>query len=203
MANGDIIQFSIAGFQGSTETVNTWHYKDESGGATVWYPPTCLSDFNAFCYGTLQNCLRTDWNGTAIRFACIAGPNAGMVGYDDINGTTGVIVPTGTEGVPPEICISIKRSTGFASRHDRGRLFLGPVDPSLLTSPTLGIVDQTNASLIALTGIGYAIFTTMGVGLTPVLVNKTTLVASRQLIQGAIAEGTVHRRKRRSRGVPV
>lgn len=203
MANGDIIRCSLQGQQNATVTVNTWHYVDRSGGSTLFDAPTGAQNFWTFMGGFLLACLTSDWVFTGARFAVVAGPSVGRVGYYYLAAQYGGITPTNP--APPEICISLKRQTGYAARSQRGRLFLGPVDSSLLSNMEQGVVDQTNASLIALANAMRATFTTDGVGLTPVLVGpKPTFTPTAAAVNYVfIAPGTVHRKTRRSAGLGV
>jgi hypothetical protein len=200
MATGDVLRMSITGFFNGTEIVNTWHYKDVSGGSTEFFMATTCADFYTQFWTQLQNCLTTDYILYSIRGAVVAGPGLGRVFTQIYSGITGGNAPSVAQ--VPEICISIKRSTGYASRANRGRLFLGPVDNIFLTDPEKGEVDTTNSFLLLLAGTTTAIFTTQTVGLVPCLVSKL-FVPSAQLLYSGIAPGTVHRRKRRFRGAPV
>lgn len=204
MANGDVIRCSIQGQQNGTVTVNTWHYVDRSGGSHVFDAATGASDFYAFMGGFLEAPHTTDWNVNFTRFAVIAGPNVGKVGYDVLgSGGSGGITPA--QPAPPEVCAALKRWTGYAARSQRGRLFFGPLDSTLFANMEQGLIDDTNPSLLDLCHAMSATFTTGGVGLTPVLVGKapTFTPTAAAINYTAIAVGSVHRKSRRQPGYPV
>lgn len=204
MANGDVIRCSIQGYDSgaNSTTVNTWHYVDRSGGSHSFDASTGASDFWSFMGGFLCACLGTTWTANAVRFAIGAGPGIGKVGefFPTTSNTGG---NSFTDACPPEICISLKRWTGYASRSNRGRLFIGPTDAMFFIGIQYGAVDTTNASLIALSNAMKATFTTGTVGCTPVLVNKLWVPTAAPISYNAIAEQSVHRKTRRNPGLPV
>lgn len=201
MANGDIVRVSVLSVdENVTAVINTFHYRDDSGGSTAIDAATGASDWWTAFKTSLKPAASVDVTFLTVTYTCIGGPGMGNDGIynvplsDSSGGVNGPFHPS-------EIAISIKRNTGKTGRAQRGRIFWGPVPLDAFVDNEAGLVDQTWGPLGALKALVLATFTTQTVGLTPVLVNKAGVATATKLINTAVNLQCVHIVSRRARVV--
>lgn len=172
MANGDIIKITQNGTIGGViRTVNTFHYKDNSGGSTNFDPYTVASDWQSAFTAILAAAAGANATFESVGCEILAGPGIGKTAIFDINP-----VLAGARAGPFEpsnICAVMSRHTVFGGRKERGRFYFSPLPTLVMAVPGLGLVDTTDAPLIAVSAIAVATFTTATVALTPVLARET------------------------------
>lgn len=173
-------------------------FRDNTGGSVHIDTGTAAGDFQTLVQSVLAAVLPSTYTFVRYRFACVGGDHVGEIGFVEVsppvNGDNSVFDYI----LPNEIAISLKRATGYSSRHDRGRVFLGPVG-SYLASASSNKPDAANTDLIAAANLVKAVLTTGGVALTPVILSSAGTTNGRTIIHASIGQVYVHRRSRRPR----
>lgn len=133
------------------------------------------------------------------RFATVYGPFKGEVGFVETGGLAGDVEVT-TNLLPQEVAIAFKRSTGHASRRDRGRVFFGPVDSTLFQMPQPN-GDEVNVTTPLQTAcdLNKANLTVGAVTLQPVILAADGTHSGFIVIHATVAPVFVHRKTRRIR----
>lgn len=185
---------------GTTAVVFDFGYMDQSGGATHLDTQTAAGDFQTLVQAALAAVLPSTLTFNRYRFACVGGTHVGEIGYVEVDPPVngGLAVVAGV--LPNEICISLKRRTGYSTPHDRGRIFLGPVASDLWsTSPNKP--DRTFADLITARDLLALPLTTQAVELAPVILKADGTSEGRMITHVAIGEVYTHRKSRRPRSL--
>jgi hypothetical protein len=181
-----------------TAFVFDYGYQDQNIGSTHLDMGTAAGDFQSLVQATLAVCLPAEVSFVRYRFACVGGTHVGEIGYVEVTPPVAGSIAPGVP-LPGEIAISMKRSTGYSSRKDRGRVFFGPVDESLRSGTNPDECDVTNVDLIAINALGISALTTAGVLLKPVLLAGNGTTNGHVLVNKAIASVFVHHKSRRFR----
>lgn len=141
--------------------------------------------------------LPTDVTIKKYRFACVNGAHKGEIGF--VNDVNVAGEASAVNRYPNEIAISMRRSTGYASRRDRGRVFFGPVSAIWGNNANVNKVDLTAPALQDLRDLGKATLATQGAGLFPVILAANGTYNGRIIVRVDIAEVFVHHKTRRPR----
>lgn len=198
MAEGDVFRATVM-LDGNLGTAVNFDfgYIDNNSGSTVIDTGTAAGAFQTLVQATLAAALPETVIFKRYRFACVVGPNVGQIGYVDVDPpVTGGI----TSGVvlPAEIAISMKRRTGYASRHDRGRVFFGPVHQQYQSSANIDEVQMDST----LTDIANLLKTNLTVStrvLKPVILRADKLTPQHIINNVSVGEIFVHHKSRRFR----
>lgn len=180
-----------------TAVVYDFGYVDNSGGGTHIDTGTAAGDFQTLVQATLVAALPTHITFKKYRFACVGGTHLGEIGYVDVPPDT-VTGSDESDVLPMEICISLKRATGYASRRDRGRVFFGPCIRGFQSADN---VDKVVPSpyLEAVRDLLKANLVTQTVTLKPVILAGNGTYNGRLITKVAIGEVFTHRKSRRWR----
>lgn len=199
MAGGDNFKLSIISqFNPSvTQIVADYGYTDNSGGSLHLDTGDIITSFRTMVETKYRAVLPDCVFIHQYRCQCVASTHGfkGEIGYYDLNPT--VAGTNGSETLPPEMAISIRRKTGWASRRDRGRLFLGPVTTSYFSSATPDVV-QVDATLLTFAGTVSESITVSGVVLSPVILSANGTYSGHLIIANSVPNGWVHRKSRRA-----
>lgn len=198
MAAGDNFKVSIIGQESvyGSAIVNDFGLADVGSSAHL-DTVAIAAAFQTMIEAKLLACLPQTYSLLKYRCACVAGPHQGEIGFV-INNSP----PQGGGGntsLPTEMAISIRRSTGYASRRDRGRIFLGPVDLGQFVDPYHQ--DQLSASigpLLTFAGCLASSITVSGTVLSPVILASNGTYSGNLVIHTQVASTFVHRRSRRA-----
>lgn len=130
------------------------------------------------------------------RFACVSGAHLGEIGYVEVDPpVTGQL--SAVNRYPNELCASLKRTTGYASRRDRGRIFFGPLATTTIDNANINRVDVS-----AFAAVHAKLKSNMqvsGITLSPVILAANGTYSGRLIINTSCAPVIVHRRTRRPR----
>lgn len=174
-------------------------FTDNASGTTHVDTGTAAGDFQTLVQAKLQAVLPDGVRFDRYRFACVAGSHAGEIGYVDVSPPVYGLADS-TNALPCEIAISLKRSTGYASRHDRGRVFLGPVPAALRDTSNTDKVLLSDSSLQQARDLLKADLVTQTRTLKPVILAKDgSYFMGRVVTKVSIGEIFVHQRSRRIR----
>lgn len=198
MANGETFRGTIIGriAADNSAVVFDFGYQDITSGSAIIDTGTAAGDFQTLMQAAFVACLPDDTAIERYRFACVGGAAKGAVGFVDVpGGIAGSL--TAVDRMPNEIAICLKRNTGYATRSDRGRVFLGPVATALIDGPN--DVNTTNGYLQALRDKLKDNLTTQGRTLRPVLLKADGTTNGRQIVNVGINPVFCHRRTRRPR----
>lgn len=199
MALNETFKASVIGqLQGSlTAVVFDYGYVDLNAGSTHRDTGTWAGVFQTMWQAVALAALTDDLVIKRYRFACVAGIHVGEIGYvDNVNVTGGL---TAVNRMPNEVCVSLKRSTGYASRRDRGRVFWGPVATTLVDNSDVNLADVGSALLQAARDLGSTPITTGGASLTPVILAANGTYSGRVIVNTGIGDVLCHRKSRRPR----
>ncbi len=179
-----------------TAFVFDYGYQDQTIGSTHLDTGTAAGDFQSLVQASYAAALPDEVSFVKYRFACVGGTHIGEIGYTVLTSpVTGDISPGAP--LPAEICISMKRSTGYASRRDRGRVFFGPVDETLRSTVNPDEVDLTISALNTVRDLGKATLATQGVTLQPVLLAGDGSTTGHVIVNVEMAQVFVHHKSRR------
>jgi len=178
--------------------VADWGYQDQTGGSVHLDMNQAAGDFQSFMQAALIAAMRSDVTIRKYRFACEASTHGheGEVGYVENVNQDGSISQTSAD-LPNEICISIKRRTGYKGPKNRGRLFWGPVSHTQRVG--LNGVDITNSDLNSLGDLLTQPLTTGTVALAPVILGNKGVTGGKVINTYSIALEFVHRKSRRTK----
>lgn len=199
MAANEVFKATVIGvLTHGTAVIFDYGYQDQTGGSLHFDMGTAAGDFQTMVQATLAAALPVSFTFKRYRFACVSGAHVGEIGYVDV---TSPVIGTLTVGVelPAEVCISLKRGTGFASRKDRGRVFLGPVMSGLQSTSNPDQVVDIGTILAVAANLGTQGLNTQTANLTPVLVDSTGETTGRRLINASFGSVFVQRKSRRFR----
>lgn len=198
MASLETFRASVYGILDvGTAVVFDYSYVDNTGGSTHIDTGVAAGNFQTLVQTTMAAALPAGFTFTKYRFACVTGTHNGEIGFVDVSPpVTGAM---SDEMLPPEICISLQRNTGHSSRHDRGRVFFGPVHPDYQDPSDHPDKVQIDANLTAVANLGKAVLTTSGVDLTPCLLSSAGEWNNNAIINVKINPIFCHRRTRRLR----
>lgn len=158
---------------------------------------TAAGDFQTLVQAKWAACLPNGIFLFRYRFACVRGPHVGEIGYVVANPPVEGSKDNGYR-LPNEICISLKRNTGYNTMRDRGRIFFGPVSQDY-RDPTNYDKVQDDSALRDVRDLLKATLTTQTEVLKPVILNKDGEFTGRYVIHAEIASVFTHRRSRRFR----
>lgn len=181
---------------GGQSFVFDYGFHDDSGGAVHIDTNQLASDFQTAHEAAWRACLHQDVQIARYRAACVLGAHKGEVGYIDT--APGVAGTYEGDLLPREICMAFRRSTGYASRRDRGRIFFGPLTKDRQTNANPDIcapqaVDFTLCDTLK------ANLLTQTVTLKPVILAADGTYSGHLVNKVAIASIFCHRKTRRFR----
>lgn len=154
-------------------------------------------NFQTLVQQLMADALPTDYNFKKYRFACVSGANIGEIGYVDVSPpVAGGLSPVNR--YPNELCASLRRSTGYSTRRDRGRVFFGPLATTLIDNANINKV-VTDTALVDVASLLKSNLVTQGVTLKPVILSSSGSYNGRVVIKSSVAEVIVHRKTRRPR----
>jgi len=199
MATGETFRATIICSAQSTGTafVFDFGFVDLSSGSAHLDTGTAAGNFQTMIQASLVALLPTDIFIRRYRFACVSGTHIGEIGYVEV--TSPVHGALDEEVLPPEMCISLKRSTGHSSRRDRGRVFFGPCVASLRNGDAGDSVDTSNTALGVLADKLKTDVVTAGTTLKPVILSAAGGYSGRVINQVGIGPVFVHHKSRRTR----
>jgi len=173
-------------------------YQDQSGGNVHLDMGIAAGDFQTLVQGDWRAAMRDDVTIRTYRFACEASTHghAGEVGFIENVNLDGAISQTAAD-LPNEICISIKRRTGFTGPRNRGRVFFGPVSHTYRNG--LNGVVITDALLNALGALLTSNLSTQTVDLKPVILGANGVTTGHVCNTYSIALEFTHRKSRRTK----
>jgi hypothetical protein len=187
----------IAKMDNGTAIVFDYGYQQQSAGSEHLDTGTAAGNFQTLVQATYLAALHTTVGITRYRFACVHGDHVGEIGFVEVD------PPQQGSGdgalLPQEIAISMKRSTGYSSRKDRGRVFFGPCLAAYAPGTDFDLVDTTIAELQAVRDLGKATLTTGGVTLKPVLLAGDGTTNGHVITRVAMGPVFVHHKSRRLR----
>lgn len=197
MATGETFKASVIGeLDDSTAVVFDFGFVDLAGGSVHIDTALAAGNFQTLVQDTMAACLPDDYTFKRYRFACVGGAHVGEIGYTEVDPAVHGSV-SAVNRMPNELCVSLKRNTGYATRRDRGRIFFGPI-------PT-GLVDNANINKIVPAGysdVAQLLKTNLvvsGITLKPIILSSAGTYSGRVVSQVGIADVMVHRRTRRPR----
>lgn len=199
MAEGETFKASAI-LQGSlgTAVVFDFGYVDLDSGTGHIDTNLAAGDFQTLVQSKMAAVLPEGVTFKRYRFACVGSTShKGEVGYVEVDPpVTGTL---GNEGVlPMEMCISLKRSTGYSSRRDRGRVFFGPVCIDFRDPNNVDFVAPTN-NLNLVRDLLKTNLVTNTRTLRPVILAADGTYSGRTISRVAIGQTFVHRKTRRFR----
>lgn len=199
MAEGETFKATVIGqLDGGTAIVFDFGYVDLTSGTGQVDTVTACGDFQTLVQDKLANVLPEGFTFMKYRFACVGGTHKGQIGYLPVSPP--VVGNCTTEGsLPAEIAISLQRSTGWSSRKDRGRIFLGPVSPELFSGTHTDKPNRTYSALLQARDLLKANLTTQTRVLHPVILAADGTYTGRTVVNVNIGEVYVHRKSRRAR----
>lgn len=199
MATGENFKASvIAQLDDGTGVVFDFGYTDNVSGSVHLDMGIAAGNFQTLVQNTLALALPTDYSIVRIRFACVQGVHLGEIGYVEVSPPVAGSL-SAVNRYPNEMAISVKRSTGFASRRDRGRIFLGPVSAELADNANVNKVIASNALLINVANLLKSNLTTGGVTLKPVILSSAGTYSGNIVNRVSVAAVLVHHKSRRPR----
>lgn len=200
MAEGETFRFSMIG-QGNAGTaiVFDFGFVDLTSGTGHVDTGIAAGDFQTLVQAKIVACLPTEYTVKRYRCACVGGTHKGEIGYVEVDPP----VAGGVDGdyiLPAEMAISLKRSTGYSSRKDRGRVFFGPVCSQFHDAATnIDFVVQDDANLNAVRDLLKTNLTTQTRVLHPVILAADGTYSGRTVCNVSIGQVFVHRKTRRFR----
>lgn len=180
-----------------TAFVNDFSYADKSSGSTHIDTNVAAGDFQTLVQAKFQAALPESMNFVKYRFACVAGGHAGEVGEVVLTDTQNGELTGGTT-LPNEVCISLKRSTGYATRRDRGRIFFGPVHSDLYGA-SRNSPDLESGQLQDVMNLLKTNLVTQTRTLKPIILSSTNTTNGHDIVRASIGHLYTHRKSRRPR----
>jgi len=199
MAEGEHFKATII-CQTNLETaiVFDFGYADVTAGAGHVDTGIAAGDFQTLVQAKLAALLPTPVAIMKYRFACVLGTHIGEIGF--VEGDPIIVGLNEPDYIlPSEVCISVKRNTGYASRRDRGRVFFGPVGSNLRDPDNTDKVKTTDADLVNFRNLLKTNLVTQTRTLEPVILAADGTHSGHKIVNVAIAEVFVHRKSRRLR----
>ena len=197
MANGETFKASVIGeLADGTGVVFDFGYVDNNPSSVHLDTGTMAGDFQTLVQAIMATSLPDDYTFKRYRVACVSGAHAGEIGYVEVSPPV-LGQASAVNRMANELCVSIKRATGHASRRDRGRIFFGPIP--------LGAMDNANVNKIVPTFYSdvaellKANLTTSATVLKPVILNSAGAYSGNLVNRVGIADVIVHRKSRRPR----
>lgn len=197
MATGETFKASVIGqLDDGTAVVFDFGYLDNVSGSVHLDTGTAAGDFQTLVQTTMADALPTDFSFKRYRFACVSGAHNGEIGYVEVVGSVKGTV-SAVNRAANELCVTLKRSTGYSSKSDRGRIFFGPI-------PT-GAMDNANVNKIVpafyadTAELLRSNLTSGGVVLKPVILNAAGGYSGRIIVNVGVGEVMVHQKRRRPR----
>lgn len=174
-------------------------YRENSGTAPHIDTGTAAGNFQTLVQASFLAIMPERVHIRRYRFATVYGPFKGEIGFVEAD-EEGGITPSG-HLLPQEVAISFKRSTGYSSRRDRGRIFFGPVDPGNFqqAEPNGDLVENADSRLVTVSNLLKNTLTTQGSTLDPVILAADGTHTGRIVIKTSINPVFVHRKTRRLR----
>lgn len=199
MATGENFKASVIGeLDDGTGIVFDFGYTDNVSGSVHLDMAIAAGNFQTLVQATLVQALPADYTFKRYRFACVAGVHAGEIGYVEVtpavHGDLSVV-----NRYPNELAIAVKRNTGYASRRDRGRIFLGPVSASLADNANVNKCVPDAAPLVAVANLLKSNLTSGGVVLKPVILSSAGTYSGNLVSKVGVADVLVHHKSRRPR----
>lgn len=199
MAEGETFKATvISTTNNGNAIVFDWGYVDLSSGSGHIDTGIAAGDFQTLVQAKLLAALPEGVTIRKYRFACVGGTHNGEIGYVETSGGGYEGSVDNSNMLPLEMAISMKRSTGYASRRDRGRIFFGPVasefrstensDQTVITTELTNVLNLLKADL-----------TTQSRTLRPVILASDGTYSGRIIIKVAQGLVFVHRKSRRFR----
>jgi hypothetical protein len=200
MAVGETFKATIiAQHNDGTAIINDFGYVDLAGSSAHIDTGTAAGAFQTLVQAVFVAAMVADVSIFRYRFACVGGTHKGEIGFVDVSGG---IAGANTSGeLPKEMCISMKRQTGYASKRDRGRIFFGPVALDYWAGPTIA-PDKVNAGvaeIVAVSNLLKANLTVSAVVLSPVILAGDGTYSGKVINRVSIPSELVHRKSRRVR----
>lgn len=193
---GETFKATMIGvMQNGTAVVFDFGYADVISSAHIDMG-TAAGDFQTLVQAKMLAVLPSTYSVVRYRFACVGGSHVGEVGY--VVAGTGHVGLRSADTLPQEVAISLKRSTGHASRRDRGRIFLGPVDISFYDSLRADEV-QIDTPLTVARDLLKSTVTAMGISLIPAIIASNGTYSGNRVTQVDIGQIFVQRKSRRLR----
>lgn len=199
MATGETFKCSVIGeLDDLTAVVFDFGYVQLGGSANDHIDTgTGAGAFQTLVEATMAAALPDDFNFVKYRFACVGGAHLGEIGHSfPANPLEGDLVSANRS--PNELCASLKRSTGYASRRDRGRVFFGPLSTAVHDNGNVNKVDVAGP-LLAVANKLKSNLAVAGITLSPVILAADGTYSGRIVINTSVAAVMVHRRTRRPR----
>lgn len=198
MALNETFKASVIGqLADGTAVVFDYGYVDLNPGIEHVDTGTMAGNFQTLVQDKMAQVLPVQFTFKRYRFACVGGTHAGEVGYVEVDPpVVGELL--GVDNLPNEICIGLKRSTGHTSRRDRGRIFFGPVDSTLvdddnrnIPEPNSALNDVRDTLKLNLAAGGYE--------LRPAIIAANGTYSGRTIIHVGYSPTFLHRKSRRPR----
>lgn len=198
MAAGETFKASvIAQVTDGTAIVMDFGYADTDGNVHI-DTNQAAGDFQTLVQALLLAALPDDTTIKKYRFACVKGTHKGEIGYVEGVNMAGEVSAVNRQ--PTEICISMKRSTGYASRRDRGRIFFGPVANVFTDNANVSKVAVTSNILTDALELLRANLVTQAAGLLPVILAADgSYIANHFVTRVSLGEVFTHHKSRRPR----
>ncbi len=172
-------------------------YQQQSAGSEHLDTGTAAGDFQTLVQATLAAALPTGLTFKKYRFACVGGTHVGEIGFVVVD--PAVTGAQDSDPLPLEIALSMKRSTGHASRRDRGRVFFGPIVEDLRDTGNSDKPLAGSSQLSDVCNLGKADLTTGGVTLRPVLLSGDGTTTGHVITTVEVGDVFVHHKSRRLR----
>lgn len=197
---GETFRATIQGeIDDGSAVVFDFGYFDSTSGSGHVDTGTAAGDFQTKVQARIVAALPDTYTVRRYRFACVGGTSKGEIGFVDVSPPVAGALSTVTAPMPNEICISIKRATGYASRGDRGRIFFGPVADDIVAGNGPNKYDMTNTALLSVRDLLKEDFLTQGRTLRPVLLRPNGTCNGHLINRVGLNPIFAHRRTRRPR----
>lgn len=198
MAIGETFKATVIGeLDDGTAVVFDFGYADTAAGSTHIDTATAAGDFQGTVQDDMANALPEDFTFKKYRFACVGGTAHGEIGYVDVTPAVHGQL-TAVNRSPNELCAALKRSTGYAARNERGRIFFGPLSVTVHDNANVNKVD-TGGLLLTVANLLKANLVTQTRTLKPVILNAAGGYSGHFVTTASVAAVMVHRRTRRPR----